>query len=456
MTGYSQLIQNQKNLFESGTTKDLAFRKEQLSRLYSGIKKYEDEIYIALQKDLGKSVFESYLSEVGTSLSEISLQKKNLKKWAAVKKVRTGLMHIPGHSYIYTEPLGNCLIISPWNYPFQLVFVPLAGAIAAGNTVIIKPSEISSNTTQIIQKIIKEIFDEEYIACISGGVLETQALLKETFNHIFFTGSSKVGRIVMESAAKNLTPVTLELGGKSPCIVDKKINLKLTAKRIVWGKFINVGQSCIAPDYLLVHKDIKEDLLQALIEQIEALYGKDASVSKDYPRIINHINFERLKNHLEEGEVIFGGKFNEKEKYISPTLLEGNWESEIMKEEIFGPLLPILSYSETSEISQYINKLDRPLALYIFSNDRSFQKRLLREIPAGNGSINDTMMQFGNTNLPFGGVNQSGIGKYHGKYSFSTFSNHKSIYHRSNLFDPPLRYPPYKDSVLKIIRFLLR
>jgi aldehyde dehydrogenase (NAD+) len=456
MVAYSHLIQKQKSFFESGKTKDISFRKEQLSILYSAIKRHEAEISTALQKDLRKSVFESYLSETGTCLNEISLQKKNLKKWARRKKVRTGLLHVPGRSYIYPEPYGNCLIISPWNYPFQLVFVPLAGAIASGNTVIIKPSEISTNTTLVIQKIINEIFDEEYIACIIGGVSETQSLLKESFNHIFFTGSTRVGRIIMESAAKNLTPVSLELGGKSPCIVDKNINLRLTARRIVWGKFINAGQSCIAPDYLFVHEDIKRDLVSAMIEQIEAFYGKDIAASGDYSRIINQFNFERLKNLLEENKIIFGGEFIEKEKYISPTLVEGIWGSKIMKEEIFGPLLPILSYSETSEISRHLLGLDRPLALYIFSNDRSFQKRMLREIPAGNGCINDTMMQFGNTNLPFGGVNHSGIGKYHGKYSFSTFSNYKSIYHRSNLFDPPLRYPPYKKLYLKIIRFLLR
>jgi len=457
MKEYSSLLKSQKEFFRKGETRSECFRKEQLQKLYHLISENTAGICEAMQKDLGKSFFESYMTDIGTTLHEIRLLKNNLSKWSRPKKVRTGIVQWPGRSFIYPEPYGTCLIIAPWNYPFQLLFLPLAGAVAAGNTTILKPSEISTHTEQYLCRIISENFPEEYIACIKGGVETSQKLLEEPFDHIFFTGSTKVGKIIMEKAAKNLTPVTLELGGKSPVIIDKTANLKLAAKRICWGKFLNAGQTCIAPDYVFVPESVKDAFINEAIKAIEGFYGKNADKSADYSRIINDANFERLKTYITAGDtIVYGGISDAESRYISPTLLESTPDSAAMKDEIFGPVLPVLSYKEEKEMVSYIQSREKPLAMYIFSENNSFQNKMLKEIQAGNGAINDTIMQFTNPNLPFGGVNHSGIGDYHGKYSFRNFSHYKSIYKGSSLIDIPLRYPPFKDLTKKIIRRLLR
>jgi acyl-CoA reductase-like NAD-dependent aldehyde dehydrogenase len=365
------------------------------------------------------------------------------------------LEQFPASAKIYPEPLGVVLIIGPWNYPFQLNILPLVGAIAAGNCAIVKPSEIAANTSKVVAELINKTFDPAYIAAVEGGVETSQQLLAEKFDYIFFTGGTNVGRVVMEAAAKNLTPVTLELGGKSPCIVDSDISIENSAKRIVWGKFINAGQTCIAPDYLLVNRAVKSEFLTAVTETIRSFYGENPAESTDYCRIISERHFNRLAEFLKDGKIVIGGETNAEEKYIAPTVIDGvSWDAPVMQEEIFGPILPVLEYSDLEEAIALINSRPKPLALYLFSRDKQKQKRVLRDTSSGGVCINDTVMQGALTSLPFGGVGNSGIGSYHGKASFDTFSHYKSVLNKGLWFDLEWRYAPYKgklDFLKKVI-----
>ncbi len=452
----SDIVKSQKEYFNTGKTLSISFRIKQLKKLHDAIILHENEIHEALYKDLKKSTPEAYITETGLVLKEIEEAIQKTKRWAKPRRVKTPLFFAPASSKIHPEPYGNVLIISPWNYPFQLLFSPLVGAIAAGNTILCKPSEHSIHTTAVSKKIIESIFDPQYITVVEGAVEESTALLKEKWDYIFFTGSTHVGRIVYQAAAKHLTPVTLELGGKSPCIVDKNINLENTARRIVWGKFLNLGQTCIAPDYLLVHKDIKNDLIQRIKEKINQFFGENPQESEDYGRIINQRNFDRLSHLIDENKVIFGGQTDRDDKYIAPTLLDGiSLDDAIMQEEIFGPLLPIIEWENLDEVIQLINQREKPLALYMFSKNSSHNNRILKECPSGGACINDTVVHIGNPNLPFGGVGESGIGAYHSQASFDTFSHLKSVLHKSPAIDLEVRYAPWKKNFGKL-KFLLK
>lgn len=447
----NQILEKQRKFFNSNITKDIKFRKEQLKKLYNLIKDSEDEILNALKSDLNKSEYEAYMTEIGFALEEITTLIKGIKKWSKPKKVKSPLSQFPAKSYIYKEAYGVCLIISPWNYPFQLAIAPLAGALAAGNCAIIKPSEFSVNTSKLLRKLINKNFDESYIKVIEGESTVSQQLLAEKFDYIFFTGSTNVGKIVMNEAAKHLTPVTLELGGKSPCIIDNTANLKLAAKRIVWGKFLNAGQTCIAPDYILVDELIKDRLIDYLKSSIKELFNLD----EHYPKIINEKHYKRLLSLLDNEDVVYGGKGYINTLQIEPTIIDNvNWESKIMEEEIFGPLLPIITFSNLEEVIKLVNLKPKPLALYFFSNSKENQNLILNNISYGGGCINDTIVHLASAHLPFGGVGNSGIGSYHGKASFDTFSHKKSIMKRSNRIDIPLRYPPFSKSTKLLKRFL--
>ncbi|MFB2891515.1 aldehyde dehydrogenase [Aerosakkonemataceae cyanobacterium BLCC-F50] len=448
------ILQQQRKFFSTGKTKDIAFRLTQLKNLKQAILDNKDEIISALKADLKKPTFEAYVLEIGV-LKEIDYAIKNLKNWTKPKKVATPLEQLPGSAFIYPEPLGVVLIIAPWNYPFQLTISPLVGAIAAGNCAIVKPSEISPNTSSIIAKIFQKTFAPAYIAVVEGGVETSKELLQQKFDHIFFTGGTAIGKIVMEAAAKNLTPVTLELGGKSPCIIDSDINIEYTARRISWGKFINAGQTCIAPDYLLVNQTIKKPLVESIKNCLQEFYGDDPEKSPDFGRIINQKQFNRLVELLKSGEIIIGGKTNPETCYIAPTLIDKvSLDAPIMQEEIFGPILPILEYNNLEEAISIVNNQPKPLALYFFSKNQEYQQQILEKTSSGGVCINDTIMHIGVSELPFGGVGNSGIGSYHGKASFDTFSHQKSVLKKSFLLDLKVRYAPYLgklDLVKKII-----
>ncbi|MBN3948707.1 MAG: aldehyde dehydrogenase [Nostoc sp. NMS7] len=448
------IIQNQREFFRTGKTKDVTFRIEQLKTLKQAIIEHEQSIVEALQADLYKPELETYITEISV-IKDINYAIKHLKNWSKPKKTAVSFDFFSYSARIYPEPLGVVLIIGPWNYPFQLIISPLIGAIAAGNCAIIKPSEIASHTSHIIAEIIAKHFDPAYIAVVEGDVEASQKLLAEKFDHIFFTGGTAVGKIIMAAAAKYLTPVTLELGGKSPCIVDSDINLEHTVRRIIWGKFINAGQTCIAPDYLLINKKIKKDLIDGLKKCLKEFYGNHPANSPDYARIISQKHFERLVNFLKDGEVIIGGETQPSERYIAPTVIDNlSLEDSVMQEEIFGPILPIIEYSDIAEAIALINSRPKPLALYLFSQNKNLQKRVLQETSSGGVCINDTMMQFGLSSLPFGGVGDSGIGNYHGKASFDTFSHDKSVLQNSFWLDLKWRYAPYQGK-LPIIKKLL-
>jgi aldehyde dehydrogenase (NAD+) len=443
-----ELLVAQKAFYKSQKTKDLAFRLSLLKNLKKEILCKEQDIYQALNKDFKKSEFETLVSEFGLVISELNLAIKNLKKWSRPKRIFPSILTFPSTDYIYKSPYGNVLIIAPWNYPFLLALGPLIMAIASGNTVVLKPSELTQNTSKLITEIIKNVFPENTAISIEGGVEIATELLKQKWDHIFFTGSTKVGKIVARAAAKHLTPVTLELGGKSPCIIDDTVNFKLVARRLVWGKLLNGGQTCIAPDYVIVKSNIKEQLIEVLKEEIIRRYGKDPKDSPDFPRIINKSNFLRLKGLLKNETIIFGGELNENDNYIAPTLInEPSLDSKVMAEEIFGPILPILTYKTEDDINHIINYFDRPLALYVFSENKSFTKQIINTYNFGGGVINDLLIHFGNHRLPFGGIGASGMGSHHGKHGFDTFTHQKSIIKRGNWFDPSFRYPPYKGKM---------
>jgi aldehyde dehydrogenase (NAD+) len=442
------LLQQQRQFFRSQQTKDVSCRIEILKKLKAEIIAREQDVYDALKKDFKKPVFESFMSEYGLAISGINLVLKNLKSWAKPKRVRPSMLTFPSTDYIYKEPYGTVLVIAPWNYPFILAIEPIIMAVSAGNTVVLKPSELTTHTSQLVSDIIQNVFGQEYVASVQGGIPVATKLLEQNWDYIFFTGSVPVGKIVAKAAANYLTPVTLELGGKSPCIVDETIDLNLAAKRIVWGKFFNGGQTCISPDYIIAHSSIKENLVESLKSEIIRAYGENPKQSEDYPRIINERNASRLKEMLEDVNVVFGGEHEVSECYIAPTLVDNpSLESTLMQDEIFGPILPILTYTSEADIDSIISNYDKPLSLYVFSKNKKFTNKIISSYSFGGGAINDPLIQFGNHRLPFGGVGASGIGSYHGKHGFDTFSHHKPVSKRGTWFDPPVRYAPYKGKL---------
>jgi aldehyde dehydrogenase (NAD+) len=437
---------------------DIGYRKETLTKLLNNLTIHESEIVQALYDDFKKPAFEAVITETSYVISELTDTIKNIHKWAKPKKVFPSILNFPSKDYIYKEPYGKVLIIAPWNYPYQLALCPLISAVASGNQVVLKPSELTPNTSAVIAKIIEKTFHINHVEVIQGGVEITQNLLSQRWDYIFFTGSVAVGKIVAKAAAENLTPITLELGGKNPCIVDETANLKLAAKRIVWGKFINAGQTCIAPDYILVQKDMKSKFIEYLKEEITLAYGTNPEISPDFARIINEKNFSRLVNMIEADKVIFGGQTDRTNCYVAPTLIEeSNPDSPIMQDEIFGPLLPILTYQSEADIKTIISKYEKPLSLYVFTENKSFAEKIIRNYSFGGGCINDTLIHFSNKRLPFGGVGHSGIGAYHGSLSFDTFSHKKGIVKKANWLDLPMRYAPYKgklNPIKKILKWL--
>ncbi|HVP80990.1 MAG TPA: aldehyde dehydrogenase [Thermodesulfobacteriota bacterium] len=454
------VVERQREYFGTGKTLPLGFRIGQLKTLKDSIERNEKIILEALYKDLRKSEIEAYNSEVLVVAADIDYVLKRIKKWVRPRKVRTPLIHLPAKSLIYPEPAGVILILSPWNYPFQLTFVPLIGAIAAGNCAVLKPSEYAPHTSAAMAEIIRDNFEQDYITVAEGGVDVSQALLQEKFDHIFFTGSTDVGKRVMRAASEHLTPVTLELGGKSPSVVWKDANIEVASRRILWGKFLNAGQTCVAPDYLLVHQDISQRFVEALIDGLRKFYGPSPQQSKDYGRIVNERHFERLRKYLEDGTVLFGGEHDKKDLYIAPTLLSNIKESStVMQDEIFGPILPVIEFKTIKEVVDRINSKPKPLSLYLFTEDQSVQDVILKNISSGGVCINDTVSHIVGSDLPFGGVGDSGFGSYHGKASFDSLTHYKSVLRRRFSFDSKMKYPPYRvelKKIKKILKFLLR
>ena len=456
MTIIRDKFNNSKAFFNTHKTKNLKFRKQQLKLLSKNIKNHENELLDALYKDLGKSKVEAYATEIGMLLKSIKLMRKELKNWSKTKQTDTPLYLFPTKSYIKKEPYGTVLIIGPFNYPVQLVFEPLIGAIAAGNTAIVKPSELTPHVAIVIKDIIEDTFDEAYVSVVEGGIEETQTLLSLPFDYMFFTGSEKVGKIVYEAAARKLIPVTLELGGKSPVIVDDTANIKVASERISFGKFTNAGQTCVAPDYILVQRKVKNDLIKALKKTITEFYGENIEKSPDFGRIVNQKHFNRLNDliQIHKDNVVFGGNSSKEDLYIEPTLLDNiTNDNKIMKEEIFGPILPIITYDNFDEVLEIIQSKSKPLSLYLFSEDENMTHRVVEELSFGGGAINDTLMHLANPNLPFGGVGSSGIGQYHGKYSFDTFSHMRSYTFKSTRLESSLFFPPYKGKFKYIKTF---
>ncbi|MGI6421644.1 MAG: aldehyde dehydrogenase [Syntrophomonadaceae bacterium] len=451
-----EIVEKQRSFFGSGKTRDLHFRHETLKRLEAKILEMEEEMLAALSQDLGKSPFEGYSTEIAPIMGDIKYMRKNLKRLARPRRVPTPLGLAGGYSSITPQALGLVLIIAPWNYPLHLLFRPLIGALAAGNCVLLKPSEHAPASAALARRIIQDTFLDGHVALIEGGIEVGQALLEQKFDHIFFTGGSHIGRIVMEKAARHLTPVTLELGGKSPCLVEPDLNPRLSARRIVWGKFLNAGQTCVAPDYLLVNHLVKDKLIEEMQRAITSFYGPDPQNSPDYPRIINQSHFRRLTGLMKGGRIICGGQTEEESRYIAPTLIEEvSWEDPVMGEEIFGPLLPIMEYQELDEALEMINKQPKPLALYLFSKDKRVQSRVLNETSSGGVCINDTISQLLPHQLPFGGVGDSGMGSYHGDESFFCFSHRRSVFRNTTLLDLKAKYPPYRLS-LKHLKQLMK
>lgn len=452
------ILQEHRKKFHSGYTRSVDFRLEQLKKLSDAVKRNERDLLSALYQDLHKNEFEAYSTEIGYTLDSIRYMRKHLKRWMKPRKVRTPFYHAASRSRMYQEPYGTVLIIGPFNYPFQLLIEPLIGAIAAGNSVILKPSENTPTVAAAVKKLILETFDESYIRVIEGEKETTSALIHAPFDYIFFTGSVPVGRIVMEAAAANLVPVTLELGGKSPVIVDRTANLDAAAKRIIWGKMMNAGQTCIAPDYILAHEDIKDELIARMKAVLASFYGPDARQSSDYGRIVNERQFDRLASILEKDQanVLFGGRIHREELYIEPTLLAAtSWSDAAMLDEIFGPILPIMGFRELEEAIQMINSRPKPLALYLFTEQHRVENEVLARVSFGGGCVNDTISHIANHHLPFGGVGHAGIGAYHGKYSFDLFSHTKSVMTKSTKLNINFLFPPYGDK-LKWVRKILR
>ncbi len=446
-------LDKQRSYFLSDATKDYKFRLEQLDKLYNAIKDKEEDILEALEFDLGKSRFEAYTTEIGITLKSIRVARKQLKKWMKKRRVKTPFYLIGAKSYIQAEPLGNVLIIGPYNYPFYLVIEPLIGAIAAGNTVVIKPSEYTSAIEAVIREMMDSTFDDEYIKVFTGDKTIAQKLLEHRFDHIFFTGSTKVGQIVYEAASKHLTPVTLELGGKSPAIIDRSANIKVAARRIVFGKFLNAGQTCIAPDFLYVDATIKDKLIAEIKQTLDAFYP---NLPNEYGRIVNQDHFDRLSDLIDDARVVHPYKIDRKQTLITPVLMTDiTFEDAIMQEEIFGPILPIITYNTLDEAIQTLKQKEKPLALYLFTSDKKQEEKVFNALSFGGGAVNDTIQHVANIYLPFGGVGASGFGVYHGKHSFDTFSNMKAFIKRTTKLDPSIAYPPYKKKE-KWIRKILK
>ncbi len=451
------ILTKQRSFFASGATKELSFRLHALSKLKNTILENESLISNALKKDLNKSEFESYMTEIGIVLEEISFFKKQLKKLMKPRRAKTPITQFPAKSVIYPEPFGNVLILSPWNYPFQLSMTPLVGAIAAGNCVILKPSNDSPHTSSAISLLLKQCFEDSFVSVITGGRTENAALLEQKFDYIFFTGGPVVGKLVLESAAKHYTPVTLELGGKSPCIVEKTANLETAAKRIVFGKLLAAGQTCVAPDYLLVQEEVKNSLIKLIKQNIKHCLGPNPITNPEYPKIINSKHFDRICSLISSETILYGGCSDRETLKIEPTLVEPTCRSApIMQEEIFGPILPILTFREIDQVIDALSSSEKPLALYLFTKDKTVETQVLRSLSFGGGCINDTIVHLVSSSLPFGGVGESGMGSYHGEKSFDTFSHKKSILKKASWFDLPLRYHPYQKHNLKFIKKFMK
>lgn len=457
---FSKLTEAQKQFFETGRTRDLAFRICQLQLLADAMRKNETVLEEALKKDLGKSAFESYATEIGFVLADIRYTIQNLQKWSAPKRVRTPLYLFPGKSKIQKEPYGSVLILGPYNYPVQLLAEPLIGAIAAGNCAVLKQSELTPHVSKAMYQIVHSTFKEEYIACVEGGVEVNQELLSQKFDYIFFTGSERVGRIVMKAAAENLTPVTLELGGKSPVIIEKTANIKEAARRIAWGKLMNAGQTCVAPDYVLVDESRKQQFLTEMKTAFSHLYGKEIKKNPHFGRIVNERHMERLQKILEQdAKYLFcGGEADALQRYIEPAILDlgKDQNAASMQEELFGPILPVLSYHKLEDAVRFVNKRAKPLALYLFTKKRSAERFVLERVSSGGVCVNDTISHLINPDLPFGGVGASGMGQYHGKYSFDTFTHEKSVFYKPADWNLPVCYPPFTKGKMNLVKFFLK
>ncbi|MDF2531047.1 MAG: aldehyde dehydrogenase [Clostridia bacterium] len=452
-----QLLEEHRRYFDKGETKSVDFRLKQLDILLKAIKRYEKEIQEALYKDLHKPEFEAYATEIGFLYDSIKYFKKNIANWAKPRSVKTPIYYPMAKSIIYKEPYGTVLIIGPFNYPFQLVIEPLLGAIAAGNCAVLKPSEYTPNITAVIKKVIEESFDKSYIRVLEGEREATSTIINAPFDYIFFTGSVGVGKVVMEAAGRNLVPVTLELGGKSPCIVDRSADIDAAAQRIAWGKFLNTGQTCVAPDYVMAHKDIKQQFIQALIQQLKQFYGDKPLISKDYGRIVSGRHMQRLLGLLDKSKIVYGGEYELEHLYMAPTIMDNiSWRDKVMEDEIFGPILPILEFEDVEEVIKTINSRHKPLALYVFAEDRAIWQRIIENTTFGGGCVNDTISHLASPYLPFGGVGSSGIGSYHGKKSFDTFTHEKSVLVKPTHINLKFLYPPYSQEKLKLLKRFLK
>lgn len=451
-----KLNSQQKEFFNSGHTKDLNFRIDSLKKLRNEIISKEKDIYKALHLDLRKPEFEVYGTEISIVLGELKLIIKKLKKWSKPQKVVPVIVNFPSTSKIYKQPYGACLIISPWNYPLHLSFLPLIGAVAAGNTVVLKPSELSANTSRLISEIVEKCFDVRHVSVVEGDAEIAKDLLKRKWNYIFFTGGIAKGKIVARIAAESLTPVTLELGGKNPCIIDETANIQLSAKRIIWGKLLNGGQSCVAPDYLIIHESVKQQFITSFIKEVHKAYGQNIKSSPDLTRIINRNTFKRLATMIQGEKILFGGECDEDDLYIEPTLIDSPaLNSSIMADEIFGPILPMYDYRSNQDIERIISAFNKPLSLYVFSTNTSFIRQIISKYSFGGGAVNDTVVQYINNRLPFGGIGHSGLGAYHGKHTFDTFSHSKSVTHRVTWLDIPIKYAPYGKKI-RILKKILK
>lgn len=458
METLKEKINKQREYFSTGETKDINFRIEKLKKLRDVLKSEEEKVFEALKKDLMKSSFESYVTEVAMVYDEINMHIKNIKKWSKKRRVKTPLVQFPAKSFIQLEPYGVVLIIGPFNYPFMLTMDPLIGAIAAGNTAVIKPSESAPETSKILKEMLEKVFDEKYVLHVNPerGKEVVEELLKEKFDYIFFTGSATVGKIVMKAASQYLTPVTLELGGKSPCIIDKDCKVELAARRIVWGKLMNSGQTCVAPDYLYVHKDIEEEFIKKLEEEIKNQFGDNPLESKDYSKMVNEREFNRVLSYIDKEKLVFGGNYNRKTFQIEPTILKNiTWDDPVMEREIFGPIFPILTFENLDEVIRLVNSKDKPLAIYYFSEDKNKIEKVLNSTSSGGVTINDTLVHVSSSYLPFGGVGNSGMGEYHGKYSFDLFSNKKGVMNRKTFLDLKIRYAPFQNK-LTIVKKIMK
>lgn len=452
------LVEKQRAYFNSGKTKSISFRQAQLKKLKEVILQKREDVYDALKQDLNKARFEAYETEMSMVLRELNFISKNLSKWAKPKAVYTPIVNFPAVSHIHKDPYGVVLIMAPWNYPFQLALMPLIAAIAAGNCVVVKPSNYAPATSKVVEDILTSCFDPEYVAVVTGGREANSSLLEQRFDYIFFTGGGTVGRLVMEAAAKHFTPVTLELGGKSPCIVDESTALKISAQRIAWGKCLNSGQTCVAPDYLLVHRKVKDEFLAHLQGYIRKYFGDQPHNNPDYPKLINERHFNRIKELISSGgDLVSGGQINEDTLQISPAIIDNvTWDMPVMEEEIFGPILPVIVFDDIKEVVEKLKTLPSPLAFYLFTRNRKNERYVMESCSFGGGCVNEVVTHMIAHNMPFGGVGESGMGQYHGKYSFDTFTHEKSILKKSSLFEPFVRYAPYNNPKLTLLKFFMR